>query len=168
MAVEFVFGNDTVVWQNYMMYARRPIDKQKNVATAQGRTDPNQNTWILIHNSWVMVTLDLAPMLSKWKTFLGRPRKEYSCTICVKTYVWPEEGSLPVASHSATQAAPIIDAIGGNAWKRARAKSEIKDMNNTNKLSFIAINGSSKNWISTCCGYENVREWIYIYTRDWW
>ncbi|KAK5846495.1 hypothetical protein PVK06_002785 [Gossypium arboreum] len=70
-----------------MIYARTPMDKQKNTVTAQGRTDPNQNTGIIIHGSRVMATADLSPVLSSFKTFLGRPWKEYSRTVFMKTYL---------------------------------------------------------------------------------
>ncbi|GMP69942.1 hypothetical protein CsSME_00029012 [Camellia sinensis var. sinensis] len=51
---------------------------QQNTVTAQGRTDPNQNTGISIHNSQVMASSDLKPVLSSFKTYLGRPWMEYS------------------------------------------------------------------------------------------
>ncbi|CAN1180507.1 Pectinesterase 2 [Linum perenne] len=51
--VDFIFGNAAAVLQNCMIYARRPMAKQKITVTAQGRTDPNQNTGISIHNSRV-------------------------------------------------------------------------------------------------------------------
>ncbi|KAG4207306.1 hypothetical protein ERO13_A03G058100v2 [Gossypium hirsutum] len=85
--VDFIFGNAAVVLQNCMIYARTPMDKQKNTVTAQGRTDPNQNTGIIIHGSRVMATADLSPVLSSFKTFLGRPWKEYSRTVFMKTYL---------------------------------------------------------------------------------
>ncbi|KAL3570241.1 hypothetical protein D5086_027490 [Populus alba] len=85
--VDFIFGNAAVVLQNCMIYARRPMDKQKNVVTAQGRTDPNQNTGISIHNSRVMASSDLRPVLSSFKTYLGRPWKEYSRTVFLQTYL---------------------------------------------------------------------------------
>ncbi|KAL4364371.1 hypothetical protein GQ457_04G014270 [Hibiscus cannabinus] len=85
--VDFIFGNAAAVLQNCMIYARRPMDKQKNTVTAQGRTDPNQNSGIVIHNSRVMAAADLAPVLSSFKTFLGRPWKEYSRTVFMKTYL---------------------------------------------------------------------------------
>ncbi|WCJ36494.1 Plant invertase/pectin methylesterase inhibitor superfamily [Euphorbia peplus] len=85
--VDFIFGNAAVVLQNCMIYARKPMDKQKNVVTAQGRTDPNQNTGISIHNSRVMAAPDLVPVLSTFKTFLGRPWKLYSRTVYIKTYL---------------------------------------------------------------------------------
>ncbi|XVE56365.1 hypothetical protein DITRI_Ditri04bG0003600 [Diplodiscus trichospermus] len=85
--VDFIFGNAAVVLQNCMIYARRPMDNQKNMVTAQGRTDPNQNTGISIHNSRVMAAPDLTPVLSSFKTFLGRPWKEYSRTVFMQTYL---------------------------------------------------------------------------------
>ncbi|OMO98136.1 Pectinesterase, catalytic [Corchorus olitorius] len=85
--VDFIFGNAAVVLQNCMIYVRRPMDKQKNMVTAQGRTDPNQNTGISIHNSRVMAAADLAPVLSSIKTYLGRPWKEYSRTVFMQTYL---------------------------------------------------------------------------------
>ncbi|XP_006367816.2 probable pectinesterase/pectinesterase inhibitor 17 [Solanum tuberosum] len=85
--VDFIFGNAAVVLQNCMIFARRPMDKQKITITAQGRTDPNQNTGISIHNSRVMAASDLRPVLGTFKTFLGRPWKQYSRTVFMKTYL---------------------------------------------------------------------------------
>ena len=42
--IDFIFGNAAVVLQNCNLVARRPMDNQKNLVTAQGRIDPNQNT----------------------------------------------------------------------------------------------------------------------------
>ncbi|KAK4385105.1 putative pectinesterase/pectinesterase inhibitor 17 [Sesamum angolense] len=85
--VDFIFGNAAVVLQNCMIYARRPMDQQKNTITAQGRTDPNQNTGISIHDSRVMAAADLVPVLGSFRTFLGRPWKEYSRTVFMQTYL---------------------------------------------------------------------------------
>lgn len=85
--VDFIFGNAAVVLQNCMIYARRPMDKQKNTITAQGRTDPNQNTGISIHNSRVMASSDLVPVLGSFRSFLGRPWKQYSRTVFIQTYL---------------------------------------------------------------------------------
>ncbi|KAH6783106.1 Plant invertase/pectin methylesterase inhibitor superfamily [Perilla frutescens var. hirtella] len=85
--VDFIFGNAAAVLQNCMIYARRPMDKQKNTITAQGRTDPNQNTGISIHDSRVMASPDLVPVLSSFRTFLGRPWKEYSRTVFMQTHM---------------------------------------------------------------------------------
>lgn len=49
--VDFIFGNSAAVLQNCDIRPRLPLQGQKNMVTAQGRTDPNQNTGIVIQNS---------------------------------------------------------------------------------------------------------------------
>eukprot|EP01018_Ginkgo_biloba_P036956 Gb_03174 [translate_table: standard] len=83
--VDFIFGNAAVVIQNSNIYARRPGSKQKNTITAQGRTDPNQNTGISIHNCRVAAASDLQPVRTSIKTFLGRPWKQYSRTVFMQS-----------------------------------------------------------------------------------
>lgn len=84
--VDFIFGNAAVVFQNCNIYARNPPNKT-NTLTAQGRTDPNQNTGIIIHNSRVTAASDLKPVQSSVKTYLGRPWKQYSRTVFMKTFL---------------------------------------------------------------------------------
>ncbi|KAI6706623.1 hypothetical protein NL676_009585 [Syzygium grande] len=84
--VDFIFGNAAVVLQNCNIYPRNPPNKT-NTITAQGRTDPNQNTGISIHNCRVTAASDLKPVQSSVKTYLGRPWKEYSRTVFMKTYL---------------------------------------------------------------------------------
>ncbi|XP_019708356.1 pectinesterase-like [Elaeis guineensis] len=85
--VDFIFGNAAVVFQNCNIYVRRPMSQQKNTITAQGRTDPNQNTGISIQNCRVTAAKDLRPVRSSFQTFLGRPLKEYSRTVYMETYM---------------------------------------------------------------------------------
>ncbi|CBI36883.3 unnamed protein product, partial [Vitis vinifera] len=59
--IDFIFGNAAVVLQNCNLYARRPNANQKNVFTAQGRDDPNENTGISIQNCKVAAAADLIP-----------------------------------------------------------------------------------------------------------
>ncbi|KAF8027920.1 hypothetical protein BT93_E0753 [Corymbia citriodora subsp. variegata] len=84
--VDFIFGNAAVVFQNCNIYPRNPPNKV-NTVTAQGRTDPNQNTGISIHNCKVTAASDLKSVQSSVKTYLGRPWKQYSRTIFMKTYL---------------------------------------------------------------------------------
>ncbi|GFQ04115.1 pectinesterase [Phtheirospermum japonicum] len=79
--IDFIFGNAAVVFQNSNLYARRPNDNQRNIFTAQGREDPNQNTGISILNCKVAAAADLIPVLSRFRTYLGRPWKQYSRTV---------------------------------------------------------------------------------------
>ncbi|KAJ7950946.1 Pectinesterase [Quillaja saponaria] len=82
--VDFIFGNAAVVLQNCNIIARNPPQKTITV-TAQGRTDPNQNTGISIHNSRITPASDLS--VSTVKSYLGRPWKQYSRTVIMKTFL---------------------------------------------------------------------------------
>ncbi|KAK7858762.1 pectinesterase 2 [Quercus suber] len=84
--VDFIFGNAAVVLQNCNIYARYPPNKT-NTLTAQGRTDPNQNTGISIHDCTVKAASDLMASQNSVTTYLGRPWKEYSRTVFMKTYL---------------------------------------------------------------------------------
>ncbi|XP_018817989.1 pectinesterase-like [Juglans regia] len=79
--IDFIFGNAAVVLQNCNLYARKPNENQRNIFTAQGREDPNQNTGISILNCKVTAASDLIPVKASFKTYLGRPWKEYSRTV---------------------------------------------------------------------------------------
>ncbi|KAL3536982.1 hypothetical protein ACH5RR_000348 [Cinchona calisaya] len=84
--VDFIFGNAAVVFQNCNIFARN-TPTHTNTLTAQGRTDPNQNTGISIHNCRVTADSDLKPVQSSVKTYLGRPWKKYSRTVFMKTFL---------------------------------------------------------------------------------
>ncbi|KAJ7951430.1 Pectinesterase [Quillaja saponaria] len=85
--VDFIFGNSAVVFQDCDIHARRPNSGQKNMVTAQGRTDPNQNTGIVIQKSRIGATSDLEPVKKNFPTYLGRPWKEYSRTVIIQTEI---------------------------------------------------------------------------------
>lgn len=85
--VDFIFGNAGVVFQNCKLVARKPMSGQKNMITAQGRTDINQNTGTSIQNCDIIASSDLAPMIGSVKTFLGRPWKEFSRTVVMQSNI---------------------------------------------------------------------------------
>ncbi|MCD7460955.1 hypothetical protein HAX54_044905 [Datura stramonium] len=85
--VDFIFGNAAVVLQNCSLYARKPNENQKNIFTAQGREDPNQNTGISILSGKIAAAADLIPVESTFKNYLGRPWKEYSRTVFMLTHI---------------------------------------------------------------------------------
>ncbi|CAN0885571.1 Probable pectinesterase/pectinesterase inhibitor 40 [Linum grandiflorum] len=85
--VDFIFGNAAVVLQNCNLYARKPNPNQKNIFTAQGREDPNQNTGIALHNCKIAAAADLIPVKAQFKTYLGRPWKLYSRTVVMGSYI---------------------------------------------------------------------------------
>ncbi|CAN1859301.1 Probable pectinesterase/pectinesterase inhibitor 41 [Linum perenne] len=93
--VDFIFGNAAAVLQNCNIYPRLPMSGQFNAITAQGRTDPNQNTGISIHNCNITAAADLAAAL----TYLGRPWKEYSRTVYLRS--WLDQ---------------LVEPVGWRAW----------------------------------------------------
>ncbi|KAL2345438.1 hypothetical protein Fmac_006723 [Flemingia macrophylla] len=96
--VDFIFGNAKVVFQSCNMYPRLPMSGQFNAITAQGRTDPNQDTGISIHNCTVRAADDLAST-NGVSTYLGRPWKEYSRTVFMQSFM-----------------DSVIDAAGWREW----------------------------------------------------
>ncbi|KAK9144013.1 hypothetical protein Syun_013413 [Stephania yunnanensis] len=85
--VDFIFGNAAVVLQNCSLYARKPMDFQKNTITAQNRKDPNQNTGISIHACRILAAPDLQVAKGNFSTYLGRPWKLYSRTVLMQSYI---------------------------------------------------------------------------------
>ncbi|KAK8946442.1 hypothetical protein KSP39_PZI006833 [Platanthera zijinensis] len=83
--VDFIFGDAAVVFQNCNLYARKPDPNQKNIFTAQGREDPNQNTGISIQRCKLEAAADLIPVLSEFQSYLGRPWKQYSRTVVMQS-----------------------------------------------------------------------------------
>ncbi|XP_057827229.1 pectinesterase-like [Cryptomeria japonica] len=83
--VDFIFGNAAVVIQNSNIIARLPMSNQQNTLTAQGRSDPNENTGISIHKCVVSASSDLQAVKGSIKTYLGRPWKEYSRTVFMQS-----------------------------------------------------------------------------------
>ncbi|KAJ4830641.1 hypothetical protein Tsubulata_043598 [Turnera subulata] len=72
--VDFIFGNSAVVLQNCNINARSY--GERNFVTAQGRTSPEQNTGISIHNCRINAGS---------VTYLGRPWKQYSRTVFMQS-----------------------------------------------------------------------------------
>ncbi|KAL2473379.1 Pectinesterase/pectinesterase inhibitor 18 [Forsythia ovata] len=85
--VDFIFGDAAVVLQNCRLVLRKPMNGQQNVITAQGRTDPNQNTGTSIQNCDIKPGSDLEPVKGLVKSYLGRPWKQYSRTVVMESNI---------------------------------------------------------------------------------
>ncbi|MED6192932.1 hypothetical protein PIB30_014502 [Stylosanthes scabra] len=85
--IDFIFGNAAVVLQNCNLVARKPLSNQKNMVTAQGREDPNQNTGTSIQQCQITASSDLKPVVGSIKTYLGRPWKKYSRTVVMQSSI---------------------------------------------------------------------------------
>ncbi|XAR61361.1 Pectinesterase [Bertholletia excelsa] len=85
--VDFIFGNAAAVFQHCNIYTRLPLEKQFDAITAQGRTDPNQNTGISIQNCTIRATEELTTSNYTVETYLGRPWKLYSRTVYMQSFM---------------------------------------------------------------------------------
>ncbi|KAJ7002483.1 pectin methylesterase [Populus alba x Populus x berolinensis] len=85
--VDFIFGNSAAVFQDCDIRARHPNPGQTITITAQGRSDPNQNTGIVIQKSRIGATPDLQHARSNFSAYLGRPWKEYSRTVIMQSSI---------------------------------------------------------------------------------
>ncbi|EAY97716.1 hypothetical protein OsI_19639 [Oryza sativa Indica Group] len=87
--VDYVFGNAAVVFQSCAFLSRLPLPGQCNTVTAQGRSDPNQNTGTSIQGCSLLAAPDLAAAGDGGRTltYLGRPWKNFSRTVVMESYV---------------------------------------------------------------------------------
>ncbi|KAL4178878.1 hypothetical protein AMTRI_Chr13g117350 [Amborella trichopoda] len=98
--VDFIFGNSAVVFQDCKILAKQPMLGQQITITAQGRTDPNQNTGISIHRCIIAG----AQTLKGVESYLGRPWKNYSTTVYMNSMLGDiinPNGWLPWTGNSA-------------------------------------------------------------------
>lgn len=102
--IDFIFGNAAAFIQNCQLIVRKPLDNQYNAVTAQGRTDKNAYSGIVIHNCRIVAEQNLVPMRLNIATYLGRPWKRFSRTIVMESDLgdlikpegwmeWPENAS---------------------------------------------------------------------------
>lgn len=80
--IDFIFGNSAVVFQNCNIFPRQPMPNQFVTLTAQGKTDPNQNTGISIQRCTMSPFDELTA-----SSYLGRPWKDYSTTIVMQSNI---------------------------------------------------------------------------------
>ncbi|GFP82142.1 probable pectinesterase/pectinesterase inhibitor 13 [Phtheirospermum japonicum] len=105
--VDFIFGDAASVFQNCLIYVRKPMDNQQNIVTAQGRLDKRETTGIVIQNCKILADDKLEPEKAKFRSYLGRPWKEYSRTVIMESeigdFIHPEgwmewEGDFALAT----------------------------------------------------------------------
>ncbi|VFQ69018.1 unnamed protein product [Cuscuta campestris] len=124
--VDFIFGNAAAVFQNCMIYARKPMENQQNIVTAQGRTDRRQTTGIVLQNCKILADDTLEPEKAKTKSYLGRPWKEYSRTVVMESeigdFIHPE-GWMPWSGDFALET--LYYAEYANSGPGASVKSRV-------------------------------------------
>lgn len=89
--IDFIFGNAAAAIQNCRITAKKStMEGQTNVYTAQGKMDRGSELHIQC-NSFQSCTFDATSELPKsyktYKTFLGRPWKEYFTTVLLRSKI---------------------------------------------------------------------------------
>lgn len=84
---DFIFGNAAAVFQNCNLLLRRPRAGGYNVILANGRTDPGQNTGFSVHGSRIMAASELTAAKHYFKSYLGRPWKQYSRSVVMESTI---------------------------------------------------------------------------------
>ncbi|KAI0499805.1 hypothetical protein KFK09_018013 [Dendrobium nobile] len=85
--IDFIFGNAAAVIQNCNIIVRTPLKGESNVITAQGRTDGNQSTGIVIQFSRITAAPEFWPVHRTVKSYLGRPWLPYSRTVYMQNFI---------------------------------------------------------------------------------
>ncbi|KDP33981.1 hypothetical protein JCGZ_07552 [Jatropha curcas] len=85
--IDFIFGDAAAILQNCQIVIRKPLENQQNIVTAQGRIDPHETTGIVLQNCRIQPDKSLVPDKAKFKSYLGRPWKEYSRTIVMESTI---------------------------------------------------------------------------------
>ncbi|XP_023530461.1 putative pectinesterase/pectinesterase inhibitor 45 [Cucurbita pepo subsp. pepo] len=85
--IDFIFGDAAAIFQNCNMMVKKPLDKQQNIVTAQGRSDRHETTAIVLQRCKILPDKTLEAVKSQFKSYLGRPWKEYSRTIVMESTI---------------------------------------------------------------------------------
>ncbi|XP_061989666.1 pectinesterase-like [Rosa rugosa] len=91
--IDFIFGDAVSLFQNCEIVVRKPMDNQTCIVTAQGKTDKNEVTGIVLQNC----TIRGDPEYEN-KGYLGRPWKNFAKTVVMQSQiddVIQPEGYMP-------------------------------------------------------------------------
>ncbi|XP_074269074.1 pectinesterase-like [Silene latifolia] len=85
--IDYIFGDAQAVFQKCTMLVRKPLDNQRNMVTAQGRTEQNGPGVFVLQGCTISGTPDYMPVKTTNPSYLGRPWKEYSRTIVMTSMI---------------------------------------------------------------------------------
>ncbi|XP_059634668.1 pectinesterase-like [Cornus florida] len=107
--IDFIFGNAAAVFQSCSLLLRRPRSGGSyNAILASGRDDPGQNTGFSVQNCKIGASSDLSPVKHSFRSYLGRPWKQYSRSVIMQSN--------------------IDDAIASRGWVEWSGSSSLKSL----------------------------------------
>lgn len=154
--IDFIFGNAAAIFKNCLILVRKPGRNQKNMITAQGRSDPNQNTGISLQNCTIKAASDFT--MADWKgfpTFLGRPWRNFSRTIITNTYL---DGLIDPRGWSTWDEYSSVDSVEYIEYMNSGPGSDTSNR--------ITWPGYRKNCTEDVAGKFTLRE--FLHGADYW
>lgn len=85
--VDFIFGTSATVIQHSVIIVRKPLDNQFNTVTADGTSQKNMATGIIIQGCNIVPEAELFPTRFQTKSYLGRPWKQFSRTVVMESTI---------------------------------------------------------------------------------
>ena len=85
--IDFIFGYATAVFQKCHILVRKGLPNQKNTITANGRMELNNTAGFSIQFCNISADSDLLSSINTTSSYLGRPWKQYSRTVIMKSYI---------------------------------------------------------------------------------
>ncbi|KAK4417997.1 Pectinesterase 4 [Sesamum alatum] len=96
--IDFIFGKGDAVIQDSEIVVRRPLPKQFNTVTADGREIPRGSNGLVIHNCRIIPDKFLYPIRFQVPTYLGRPWTREALTVVMQSelgdFIRPEGWKL--------------------------------------------------------------------------
>ncbi|KAL5060755.1 hypothetical protein RYX36_032359 [Vicia faba] len=85
--IDFIFGTSPTLIQKSVIIARKPNMNQFNTVTADGTSEKNMATGIVIQDCLIVPEAELFPVRFQIKSYLGRPWKAYSKTVVMESTI---------------------------------------------------------------------------------
>ncbi|GER27488.1 plant invertase/pectin methylesterase inhibitor [Striga asiatica] len=124
--MDFIFGNSATVIQTSLILLKNPSPGRTNVITAQGKSDPNENTGFSVHNCTIRAAGEKG--LGGAHAFLGRPWRDYSTVVFMQTYIDGSVDSEGWLAWDSTRPGPNTVFYGeyGNSGPGANTSGRVK------------------------------------------
>ncbi|XP_031277179.1 pectinesterase-like [Pistacia vera] len=85
--IDYIFGDAAAVFQNCKMIFRKPMANQAVIVTAQGRSDKNSVTGLVLQNCTITGDPEYVKVKDTNKGYLGRPWKMFSRTVYLQSEI---------------------------------------------------------------------------------
>ncbi|KAL3749580.1 hypothetical protein ACJRO7_010678 [Eucalyptus globulus] len=80
-------GDALAIFQNFQMFAKKPLENQQCIVTASGRSERRSASAIVLQNCTISADPAYYPLRNTNKAYLGRPWKDYSRTIIMQSQI---------------------------------------------------------------------------------